>query len=95
MLSLIFLILNFLFIIDEDLSYDCLALGLKAALENDKSVFDADRLQKYTGPQLRELLKWPRPLPLEDERVRLMHEIGLELERSFEGKASNLVENQQ
>uniref|UniRef100_A0A5B6YX01 Queuosine 5'-phosphate N-glycosylase/hydrolase n=1 Tax=Davidia involucrata TaxID=16924 RepID=A0A5B6YX01_DAVIN len=85
--------LNFCFWPDEDLNYDNLASGLKAALQNDKSVFDADRLQKYTGPQLRELLKWPRPLPLEDERVRLMHEIGLELERSFEGKASNLVES--
>lgn len=36
-------------LIDEDLSYDNLASGLKAALENDKSVFDADRLQKITG----------------------------------------------
>lgn len=27
------------------------------------------------GPELRELLKWPRPLPLEDERVRLLHEV--------------------
>jgi len=27
------------------------------------------------GPQLRELLRWPRPLPLEDERVRLLHEV--------------------
>ncbi|XP_059623999.1 uncharacterized protein LOC132266983 [Cornus florida] len=85
--------LNFCFWPDKDLSYDHLASGLKAALQNDKSVFDADRLQKYTGPQLRELLKWPRPLPLEDERVRLMHEIGHELERSFEGKASTLVES--
>ena len=29
----------------------------------------------FPGPQLRELLKWPRPLPLEDERVRLIHEV--------------------
>lgn len=36
---------------DKDLSYDHLAAGLKAALENDKSAFDADRLQKYTGIQ--------------------------------------------
>lgn len=91
---------------DKDLNYDDLASGLKEALENDQSVFDADRLQKYTGnshesiyiseqmvitlnnvntdcltlwllsgPELRELLKWPRPLPLEDERVRLLHEV--------------------
>ncbi|BBN69640.1 hypothetical protein Prudu_1072S000700 [Prunus dulcis] len=78
---------------DKDLNYDNLAAGLKAALQNDKSVFDVDRLQKYTGPELRELLKWPRPLPLEDERVRLLHEVGFELERSFDGKASNLVES--
>ncbi|KAK9135326.1 hypothetical protein Syun_014656 [Stephania yunnanensis] len=85
--------LNFCFWPDKDLSYDHLASGLKAAIQNDKSVFNADRLQTYTGPQLRELLKWPRPLPLEDERVRLLHEVGLELERSFGGKAANLVES--
>lgn len=80
-------------ITDQELNYDDLASGLKSALENDQSVFDADRLQKYTGPELRELLKWPRPLPLEDERVRLMHEVGFELEKSFKGKASNIVES--
>ncbi|GMY11886.1 queuosine salvage protein-like [Fagus crenata] len=85
--------LNFCFWPDKDLNYDHLAAGLNAALQNDKSAFDADRLQKYTGPQLRELLKWPRPLPLEEERVRLLHEVGFELERSFDGKASNLVES--
>ncbi|PON66744.1 putative Queuosine, Q, salvage protein family [Parasponia andersonii] len=85
--------LNFCFWPDADLNYDNLALGLKEVLQNDKSAFDADRLQKYTGPQLRELLKWPRPLPLEDERVRLLHEVGYELERSFGGKASKLVES--
>ncbi|XP_021907947.1 UPF0553 protein-like [Carica papaya] len=85
--------LNFCFWPDEDLNYDHLALGLKIALQNDKSAFDADRLQKYTGCELRELLKWPRPLPLEDERVRLLHEVGQELERSFGGKASNIVES--
>ncbi|KAL9461270.1 hypothetical protein AB3S75_004297 [Citrus x aurantiifolia] len=85
--------LNFCFWPDKDLNYDHLASGLKAALQNDKSAFDADRLQKYTGPELRELLKWPRPLPLEDERARLLHEVGFELERNFGGKASNLVES--
>lgn len=28
-----------------------------------------------SGTQLRKLLNWPRPLPLEDERVRLLHEV--------------------
>ncbi|KAK1315840.1 hypothetical protein QJS10_CPA05g01293 [Acorus calamus] len=85
--------LNFCFWPDKDLSYDHLASGLKTALQNDKHAFDADRLQTYTGPQLRELLKWPRPLPLEDERIRLLHEVGVELERSFEGKAAKLVDS--
>ncbi|GLJ12920.1 hypothetical protein SUGI_0200560 [Cryptomeria japonica] len=83
--------LNFCFWPDEELNYDHLAAGLKAALENDSSVFDADRLRSYTGPQLRELLNWSRPLPLEDERIRLLHEVGTELEKSFGGKAANLV----
>lgn len=37
------------FNLDKDLHYDHLAMGLKEALENDKSALDADRLQKYTG----------------------------------------------
>ncbi|CAI9111292.1 OLC1v1011480C1 [Oldenlandia corymbosa var. corymbosa] len=85
--------LNFCFWPDKDMDYDHLASGLKAALEEDKFAFDVDRLQKYTGPQLRKMLNWPRPLPLEDERVRLLHELGQELERSFEGRASKLVES--
>lgn len=74
---------------------------------------------RTAGSMLRGLLQWPRPLPLEDERVRLLHEVrvrfhhvlglrfmhcllaetsacfhfqvGTELERSFDGKAVNLV----
>ncbi|XP_074270454.1 uncharacterized protein LOC141594181 [Silene latifolia] len=84
--------LNFCFWPDEELNYDHLALGLKRALDHDKSALDADRLQNYTGPELQEMLKWPRPLPLEDERIRLLHEVGRVLERDFEGKASKLVE---
>lgn len=39
-------------ILDEEMSYDHLASGLKVTLESDKSAFDADRLQKYTGMQV-------------------------------------------
>ncbi|KAL9229829.1 hypothetical protein vseg_005255 [Gypsophila vaccaria] len=85
--------LNFCFWPDEDLNYDHLALGLKRALEHDKSALDADRLQKYTGLELQAMVKWPRPLPLADERIRLLHEVGRVLERNFEGKASNLVKS--
>jgi len=41
--------LSSLLLTDKDLNYDDLASGLKAALQNDNSAFDADRLQKYTG----------------------------------------------
>ncbi|CAA6662979.1 unnamed protein product [Spirodela intermedia] len=75
--------LNFCFWPDKDLNYDHLALGLRDALWNDGSALDADRLQKYTVA---------RPLPLEEERVRLLHEVGNVLEKRFEGKAANLVE---
>lgn len=85
--------LNFCFWPDKDLSYDHLASGLKLALEKDKNALDSDRLQNYTGPQLRQLLNWPRPLPIEEERVRLLHEVGMELERSFGGQAANLVKS--
>lgn len=40
---------------DKDLTYDHLASGLKAALQNDKSAFDVDRLQKYSGTLFLEL----------------------------------------
>ncbi|WOL12642.1 UPF0553 protein-like [Canna indica] len=83
--------INFCFWPDQELSYDHLAHGLKSALQKDKCALDADRLQSYTGPQLHELLNWPRPLPLEEERIRLLHEVGLELERNFGGEAANLV----
>ncbi|GJW42776.1 subtilisin-like protease SBT3.18 [Tanacetum coccineum] len=33
------------------------------------------KLRYFPYLELRQLLKWPRPLPLEDERVRLMHEV--------------------
>ncbi|KAJ1697476.1 hypothetical protein LUZ63_005988 [Rhynchospora breviuscula] len=85
--------LNFCFWPDKDLNYDHFAMGLKEALENDKSALDADHLQTYTGPELRKMLKWPRPLPSEEERVRLLHEVGQELERSFGGEAANLVKS--
>jgi hypothetical protein len=99
--------LNFCFLPDKDLSYDHLAFGLKAALQNDKSLFSCwfvvlvffqslcslcfdgtlysfliyivslslihRKKNKITGPQLRELLRWLRPLPLEDEEWKLSH----------------------
>ncbi|KAI5084156.1 hypothetical protein GOP47_0001122 [Adiantum capillus-veneris] len=83
--------LNFCFWPDADLHYDHVAAGLRSALMADASTFDADRLEKFTGMDLRKILNWPRELPLEEERARLLREIGTELNRSFSGKAANLV----
>ncbi|KAH7296371.1 hypothetical protein KP509_26G021400 [Ceratopteris richardii] len=58
----------------------------------DQTIFDASRLERFTGVDLRRLLNWPRELPLEEERARLLREVGIELNRSFKGKAVNLVE---
>ncbi|KAL2614023.1 hypothetical protein R1flu_025715 [Riccia fluitans] len=84
--------LNFCFWPDEELHYEHLARGLRNALHVDSNCFSADRLQKYTGPELRQLLNWPRPLPLEDERARLLRELGFVLAKHFEGSAAKLVE---
>ncbi|CAM6088272.1 unnamed protein product [Calypogeia fissa] len=83
--------LNFCFWPDEELHYEHLARGLKRALEVDNTAFDASRLQTYTGTLLRQLLQWPRKLPLEEERARLIREVGSVLEKHFDGLASNLI----
>lgn len=44
--------------VDDELNYDHLAVGLKEALQNDSSAFDADRLQKYTGIVLVAIYKY-------------------------------------
>jgi hypothetical protein len=43
------------------------------------------------GPALREMIKWPRTLPLENERARLLREIGVGLTRHWNGKVTNLI----
>ncbi|CAK9867015.1 unnamed protein product [Sphagnum jensenii] len=83
--------LNFCFWPDGELQYDHLAAGLAQALKADHTVFDAQRLKNCTGMMLREMLQWPRPLPLEDERARLLREVGTGLEQWFNGQAVNLI----
>ncbi|BBN12232.1 hypothetical protein MPTK1_5g18340 [Marchantia polymorpha subsp. ruderalis] len=83
--------MNFCFWPDDELHYEHLARGLRNALVADPKAFDADRLQSYTGPMLRKLLNWPRELPLEEERARLLREVGSVLAKNFAGSAANLV----
>ena len=43
------------------------------------------------GVQLRALLHWPTELPLEEERARVLNEVGTVLLNHFGGEAANLV----
>ena len=83
--------INFCFWPDDELEYEDLAKGLKAAMLDDRHCLTASALEHMTGTRLRGLLGWPRPLPLESERTRLVNEVGRELRLSFGGRAANLV----
>ena len=66
---------NYCFWPDGELEYEHLAGGLRAALQADPQALDAARLARIDGPGVRLLLRWPRPLPLEEERARLLREV--------------------
>lgn len=57
--------INFCFWPDDELEYEDLAKGLKAAMLDDRHCLTASALEHMTGTRLRGLLGWPRPLPLE------------------------------
>ena len=67
---------NFCFWPDAELEYEQLAGGLRRALLADPRALDAGRLAVLDGADVRRLLQWPRPLPLEEERARLLREVG-------------------
>lgn len=71
--------------------YEHLAGGLKRALETEPSCLSADKLASCDGPGLRALLGWPRPLPCEEERARVLRQTAAALARSFGGSAAHLV----
>ena len=75
----------------QGMEYEHVAGGLRRALELDRGCLDPGRLSDMDGPGLRELLRWPRPLPLEQERARLLKEIGVGLIRHWGGKVTNLI----
>eukprot|EP00955_Chlamydomonas_euryale_P109859 365961-Chlamydomonas_euryale.AAC.17 len=62
------------------LEYENLARGVKAAVLADPECVSAERLTSVTVQQLRSLFfgGWEGPLPLEDERVRLLQEVWIE-----------------
>lgn len=46
------------------------------ALEQDPSCLDADKLQWTTGEDVQKLMGWSREVPLQEERARLLREVG-------------------
>ncbi|GLC34374.1 hypothetical protein PLESTB_000736000 [Pleodorina starrii] len=84
--------LNFCFWPDEELEYEHLSKGVKAALEADPTVLDADKLLWSTGEDVQRLLGWSKPVPLQDERARLLREVGSALLQHFNGQAAKMVE---
>jgi hypothetical protein len=68
--------INFCFFNDGTFEYQHLVRGLKAAVLNDRQALSPANLIKMTPLNLRRLLRWESPLPLEEERVRLLKELG-------------------
>ena len=60
---------------DPELEYEHLARGVRAALQRDPGALCAGRLAEMTGPEVQELLGWPRAVPLQEERARLLREV--------------------
>eukprot|EP00798_Chlamydomonas_sp_ICE-L_P019267 gene19267-25904_t len=58
----------------------------------DPEAISANRLAHITGPEVKELIGWRRDVPLQEERARLLREVGTVLLESFQGQASNLIE---
>ncbi|KAI8462903.1 MAG: hypothetical protein J3K34DRAFT_527409 [Monoraphidium minutum] len=83
--------LNFCFWPDEELEYEHLAGGLKASMLEDIGCLDAEKLATIDGAGVRALVRWGRDLPLQEERARLLREVGAGLLRHFGGRAAALV----
>lgn len=83
--------LNFCFWPVPEFQYGDLAGGLKRSLEKDANALDAERLAVCDGLMLRNLLQWPGTIPLEEERVMLVREVGRALVKNFSGQAANLI----
>lgn len=73
-----------------NLEYDVLATALKVVLERDDSAFDAAKLEAVTAETLRGWLG-DNDLPMMEERVAKVREVGAVLRARFGGLAANLV----
>ncbi len=75
----------------EAFEYADLARSLKASVEADPGCISAERLKAMDAPTLRALLAWPRALPCEEERVRVLRQSAAVLAAQFGGSAASLV----
>jgi len=75
----------------EGLEYEHLTRGWREAHAKDRKVLTCDRLRKMTGEELRAILNWPRPLPDEETRARLIREVGDGLAKSFNSSCAEFV----
>lgn len=83
--------LNFCFWPDHELEYEHVAGGLKRSVEEDPSCINPEILQNCDVRFVRRLLGWPRALPLEDERARLLREIGTVIVQEFNNSVVSFV----
>lgn len=82
--------LNFCFWPAPEWNYNRLALALKGATEQDPGWLSADRLASLAEADLTERLGGA--IPLLEERVRLLREVGLVLAERWGGQAIALIE---
>ena len=83
--------INFCFWPDGTLEYEHISGNLKKAVEANPESISAKSLCAMTGERLRGLLAWPVALPQEEERARLLREVGHSLREDFGGEAANMV----
>jgi len=69
-----------------------LAYSLRKALENGISILDSDCLANLTGEEALKFLKGRNMvIPMFEERVRILNEIGFALSEKYEGKFFNFL----
>ncbi|KAK9820576.1 hypothetical protein WJX72_011811 [[Myrmecia] bisecta] len=83
--------LNFCFWPARGLEYEHLARGVKAAVEASPQAISASRLATMDGPGVQALMGWQTAVPLQEERARLLREVGEVLNARFAGQAAQLV----
>ncbi|GFH19570.1 queuosine salvage protein, partial [Haematococcus lacustris] len=87
--------LNFCFWPEPGLEYEHLAKGVKAAVLADPNCLASGRLAQCQGKDVQALLGWPRPVPLQEERARLLREVGAGLLQHCGGSVTTLLESAQ